>query len=276
MVETPNEPVFRAQENNPIVEPAVAPINHNPEAPKPAQTQAPQVFDTRIGEYITREEAGKRCGVNPSRLSQLLEKGVVKKTEQGRYVWPHVKYDIEAARKQPYRATQVKPAGKVKRGPKPKQKGAPPAPEGTAPSTAPTNTPQPPSTVFDISLNIKSEDLVKPEPIELLIEAIRKGEEGALGVSYQYGRTMTELLGVREQQLKILKLEDTIIDRTLATDYVQKLFQHVRNVFLNLPERVATEFAEEAGIDRRLAFDLLSKYIHRALHECSTTEPELP
>ena len=277
------------KEYSPNPTPPVVESNHNqPEESIPTQTPVlpalppPPVhdprFDWRVGEFITGVEAARRLGINASRVNQLTKTGRLKVTEQGRYVWPHVKHDYLAGKKYPLRTRQPSPVDGVqrKRSPRPKKKDAPPAPQGTAPSPPSTDAPTPPSTVFDISLNIKSDDLVKLEPIELLIEAIKKGEEGALGVSYQYGRTMTELLGVREQQLKILKLEDSIIDRTVAMDYVQKLFQHMRNIFLNLPERVATEFAEEAGIDRRLAFDLLSKYIHKALNECSTTEPELP
>lgn len=190
-------------------------------------------FDIRKGEAIRPAEFARRMGADRRSVHQYLERGHVFRNKNGMLIWPHCKTDLESSRR-----LHVKQRA-----------------EGLIPTDISKKPP----------IKISREDLHNPELVQSLIAVFARQQDSALSGTYRFAKAFEQLLKVEKAQTAMLAERGDLIDRRAAEESLAAAARHKRNVWMDTPERIAAEFAKEAGIDHRRAYDLLTKHIHATL-----------
>lgn len=208
-------------------------------------------FDTREGEEIRPAEFSRRMGVDQSYVNSWERLGHVFRNKNDRFVWPHCRNDLETRKQNHVKAKAEKRTAALVRRENAKTTGEIPPAKPQAPGKPP--------------INISRKDITNNKLVHWLIAGMENLQDTALAGTYQFAKAFEQLLKVEKAQTAMLVEKGDLIDRKAAFDTALAQANHKRNVWMNTPERIAVEFAEEAGIDRRLAYDLLTKHIHATL-----------
>ncbi len=210
--------------------------------------------DTRYGEKISLaqfvrrvEQAGQTT--SHSSLNNYRMQGILTRTLDKKFVWPHCMEDLKKYRDATTGAYRSARSDRGTTRNKPAQ------------YTGETPEEQPPETEVvpidpAIAKTISPNDLNLPSIVLQLSADLRALKGTALGGTFQYARTYNELIKAEKSQTEMLVRKGELVDRKKVEEMARLQASYQRNIWLNLPERIAVEFAEEAGIDRRLAYDL--------------------
>lgn len=223
-------------------------------------------IDIRQGEQISGSEFRRRLNRNgiptsTKDIRHLTRSGVLRRDAEGYFVWPHCADDLADIKGDRSIAPQMPNLDEsIKR-------RSPNAVERIDRGSKKVDHDDQPNDDYEqrIKLNIADDDLKLPKIVLQLINDLNQLKDSALSGTHAYAKTFNELIKARSAQTEMLVRDGELIERAGVEEAAKMSGQHQRNIWMNLPERIAVEFAEEAGIDRRLAYDLLMKHIHATL-----------
>ena len=196
-------------------------------------------------EWISGSEVGKRLGVPPQRIGALAASGVLPRrfTDQ-KYPWP--------ATSETYARWDAEKRGQVlyTNGNFDKQL-----------SDLNTQSPAPPIDKSDppvMDAKQQAVDYANLSVGEQVINAIQQHTKGAEGTAYAWSRALKEAIAARSAMLELLGQEGKTLKREEVETWLYNISRHNRDIWLNWPQLVATEIAEELNVDANLLYGILS------------------
>lgn len=133
----------------------------------------------------------------------------------------------------------------------------------------------------ELSEGVDLSGLPTEKTIQILDKAIKDFEEGKAppeNGKFTYGaaRAIRAAIEAKEAWIKLQKHEASIISRTDAIAQVQLISKHNRDSWLNFPQLVAVEMAEQLGVDSGVLHDLLLREVKDYLFTVATMDIQLP
>lgn len=195
---------------------------------------------TQETEWLLASEIAKRMGppVNRMKVGTWARSGKISKGTDSKYPWPLVRDEIR----------KVLNSNKV----------IDPDKRAKAPQ------------VEQARIEVQPEEAIKLSASEMVLQELQRGMEGADGRAYQWARAMNEVLKVRKDQLKILEMEGKTVSRQEAENRMFTVSRQNRDIWLNWPQVVAVEMAEELGIDAKAMHDILKKHVRKNLERIAS------
>ena len=83
-----------------------------------------------------------------------------------------------------------------------------------------------------------------------------------------------EIAVAEREELRTKKMRGELITRSTVLSTVQAISRQNRDMWLNWPKRIATEMAEELGVDSGLLYDFLSGAVKKHLETMATLDME--
>ena len=117
---------------------------------------------------------------------------------------------------------------------------------------------------------VKQEDVKDTYTSERIIELLEGSISGAEVKAYQWARSVRELIALKKDQLNLLVLEGKTINREEVESYIFTISRQNRDSWLNWPQIVATEMAEELEVDSKLMNDIILKCVRKNLERIAT------
>lgn len=117
---------------------------------------------------------------------------------------------------------------------------------------------------------VKQEDIKDTYTSDRILAVLEEGISGAETKAYQWARSVRELIALKKDQLNLLVLEGKTINREEVEDYIFSISRQNRDSWLNWPQIVATEMAEELEVDGKLMNDILIKCVRKNLERIAT------
>ena len=119
------------------------------------------------------------------------------------------------------------------------------------------------------AVDIKEAEATDVISSEKLMQLLKDGEPGSDKKTYQWARAMNELIKVKQQQIKLLGMEDKTVDIEDVEKWVFETSRQNRDAWLNWPQVVSLEMAQELGVEPGLMNDILLKHIRKHLDKIS-------
>lgn len=103
-----------------------------------------------------------------------------------------------------------------------------------------------------------------------IIDALQKNIDGSENSAYYWARALNEATKARTSMLAMLDAESKTLKRDDVETWVYNVSRQNRDIWLNWPQRVSTEMAEELGVDARLMNDILLKAVRKNLERVAS------
>lgn len=248
------------------------------------------MFYEKVNELAKREknpdilnltDAAKLCGVSTARLFALAKKDVIHRRPNGSFHRPTLLKDWAAyeASKSPSSAFQA-PGKKittketleeiraeheamVARREKNTQSPAPEIPASNDPDDVPVHDR---ATASIVNFDNLSET-------EQIIQAIQNNIKGSEKAAYAWSRSLKEAIAARSDLIKLLDLEKKTLERSRVETWLFNMSRHNRDLWLNWPQLVCNEMAEELNIDASLLYSIMMKGVRQNLEKLATLPP---
>jgi hypothetical protein len=95
------------------------------------------------------------------------------------------------------------------------------------------------------------------------------------GATYQQAKVANAMINVQKSRMQLQTLQDSVIDRSKATEHIQRLAQAERQSWIDWCESAATECAEALAIDRQTFPHVLTQGVNDHFREIGDIDPQL-
>jgi hypothetical protein len=100
---------------------------------------------------------------------------------------------------------------------------------------------------------------------EKVCTALARGSKNAPDIATAYMKAIEQQAKTRLMQIKAMKQEETVLERSVVEDWAYKISKSNRDIWLNWPQVVSTRMAEELGVPSKKVHDILKKYVVKQL-----------
>lgn len=105
---------------------------------------------------------------------------------------------------------------------------------------------------------------------ERIIIELKNRVKGSDGLAYQWGRSLNEVVKSRKQLIELLQMEGKYLPKKEVEDWVYQTSRQNRDMWMNWPQLISQEMAEELGIDGKLMHDILLRHVRKNLERIAT------
>lgn len=207
--------------------------------------------------WLSASEVARRLDSKPQKISGLAMQGILpRRATDGKYPWPATKDTFE--RWQGNRPERVIYSNGDFDKELSKMSSETPAPEIDK-DDAPL-----------IDMRSTGVDYNNLSLGEQVIHSIQNRIKGSEKLAYSWSRALKESIDARSAMLKLLEQEGKTLDRKAVDDWLYNASRHNRDMWLNWPQLVATEIAEEVGCDSNLLYGVLNRLVRANLDRIAT------
>lgn len=215
-------------------------------------------------EWISATEAAKRLSTNYQKLNQLAVQGhVQKRLTDAKFPWPLIKEQYEkwmGNRREQVVYTNGNLDQQI--ADSLNNNGQSPAPDIDNSDIAVMDQKQVAVDYNNLSVG------------EQIIMAIQNRTKGAEGTAYAWSRALKEAIGARSAMLELLEQEGKTLKREEVETWLYTVSRHNRDIWLNWPQLVANEIAEELNVDANLLYGILIRLVRVNLDRIATLPSE--
>ena len=218
-------------------------------------------------EHLSPTEAGERLGCSRQRLNRLAIDGIVsKRMTDGKFPWPRVKEQY-AEYLGNRREQVVYSGGNI-------DQELSDGLAKNAQSPAPEYDDDDPDDVPVMDRKETGVDYNNLSLGEQVIHSIQNRIKGSEKLSYSWSRALKEAIDARSAMLKLLDQEGKTLERAAVESWLYNVSRHNRDLWLNWPQLVSNEIAEELGCDSNLLYDILIRLVRENLERIATLPTE--
>lgn len=109
---------------------------------------------------------------------------------------------------------------------------------------------------------------------EQVIHSIQNRIKGSEKLSYSWSRALKEAIDARSAMLKLLEQEGKTLERAAVESWLYNVSRHNRDLWLNWPQLVSNEIAEELGCDSNILYGILNRLVRENLDRIATLPTE--
>lgn len=102
---------------------------------------------------------------------------------------------------------------------------------------------------------------------QMIIDGLKKHIDGVENTAFHWARALNESIKARQSMLELLEAESKTLKYEDVELWVMNVSRQNRDVWLNFPQRISTEMANELGVDVRLMNDVLSRHVRNNLEK---------
>lgn len=213
-------------------------------------------------ELIDARTFAERVGTTSKTISLLGARGILTRNKKKQYPWPPCRYEWEAYQK-----------GRLID--KPLLKDLKAKKELTKNATADMHEHLAEEHIkiedaAEDSIQQRKNDLKSMSTGEKIIEALKKGVSGSENSAFYWARALNESVKARQGMLELLETESKTLKREEVETWLYQVSRQNRDIWLNWPQRVSTEMAEQLGIDSRMMNDVLMAAVRKNLERIAT------
>lgn len=221
-----------------------------------------------IETYLSADQLAERLGTTRKTINQLAREKHLTRA-RGLFPWPQAKYEFGIYQQkrlinQPLLAEKKLRSGIIEN----EQQMVP----IVNPDLQISDEDIPKEDDFETSIDKRKKDLLNLSFGEQIIDALKKRIDGSENSAFHWSRALNESIKARTSMLEMLEQESKTLKRAEVETWLYNVSRQNRDSWLNWPQRVAVEMAEQLGVDTRLLNDILMKSVRENL-ERNTTLP---
>lgn len=213
--------------------------------------------------FLSAQEFADKLGTSKKNVNRLARDGVLTRLRDKSFPWPKAKYEWQKYLQQ-----------REKQQPMLSQKNASkdiiPKKDDLVDDESEDIINIDGDEISDDPIEQRKKDLNALSVGERIIDALKRNVKGAENSSYHYARALSESAKARKQLLEILEMESKTLKTEEVQNWLYQISRQNRDIWLNWPQRVATEMAEQLGVDARLMNDVLMKAVRFNLERIAT------
>lgn len=210
-------------------------------------------------ELLKAEEVARRLGVSKPSVNRLARDGYLTRTNWNKFPWPKTLDEFKTYQN-----------GKSRNAPIISQMEGKTVLETTPFLDIPENEiPKvdlpPEQTLYEQ----RKKDLETMSLGQKILEGLKRQIDGTENTAYNWARALNEHVKARQSMLDLLEQEGKTLKYSDVETWLMNVSRQNRDQWLNWPQRVATEMAEELGIDSRMMNDILMRHVRENLERAA-------